>query len=87
MEFYLVVVPLEELQEAGLGASGPLDPTETQVVTGSLQVAHVHGQVLQPQTCSLTHCGQLGRPAEEEQRGNLDISVKKGAARQTDKDM
>ncbi len=54
------MLPLKELQEAGLGASGPLDPPETQVVAGSLQVAHVHGQVLQPQTRSLSHRGQLG---------------------------
>lgn len=59
---YLVVVPLKKLQETGLGASGPLDPPETQVITGSLQVAHVHSQVLQPQTCSFSYCGQLGRP-------------------------
>lgn len=55
------MVPLKELQEAGLGASGPLDPPETQVITGSLQVPHVHGQVLQPQTCSLPYRRQLGR--------------------------
>lgn len=57
------MLPLKELQEAGLGAGGPLDPSETQVIAGSLQVAHVHGQVLQPQTCSLSHRGQLGGPA------------------------
>lgn len=56
------MVPLKELQEAGLGASGTLDPPETQVVAGPLQVAHVHGQVLQPQTRPLSHRGQLGRP-------------------------
>lgn len=54
--------PLKELQEAGLSASGPLDPPETQVIAGSLQVAHVHGQILQPQTRTLSHSGQLGGP-------------------------
>lgn len=60
---YVVMVPLKELQEAGLGAGGPLDPPETQVVVGSLHVAHVHHQVLQPETRPLSHRGQLGRPA------------------------
>lgn len=45
---YLVVVPLEKLQETGLGTRGSLHAAETQVVSGTLQVAHVHGQVLQP---------------------------------------
>lgn len=58
------MVPLKKLQEAGLSAGGPLDPAETQVVTGSLQVTHVHGQVLQPQTCSLSNRGQLGGPVD-----------------------
>lgn len=62
------MVPLKELQEAGLGPSGALDPAEAQVVPGPLQVAHVHGQVLQPQTRSFAHRGQLGRP-EQEKRG------------------
>lgn len=57
------MVPLKELQEAGLGARGSLHATETQVVARTLQVAHVHGQVLQPQTGPLSHGGQLGRPA------------------------
>lgn len=61
--FDLVVISLKELQETGLSASGPLDPAETQVVAGPLQVPHVHGQVLQPQARSLTDRGQLGRPA------------------------
>lgn len=60
--FYLVVVALKELQEAGLGPRGPLDPAEAQVVPSPLQVADVHGQVLQPQTRSFPHRGQLGRP-------------------------
>lgn len=62
---YLVVVPLKELQEAGLGPRGPLDPAEAQVIPSPLQVADVHGQVLQPQTRSLPHRGQLGRPDSE----------------------
>lgn len=62
---YLVMVPLKELQETGLGPSSALDSTEAQVVPSPLQVADVHGQVLQPQTRSLPHCGQLGRPEKE----------------------
>ena len=57
------MVPLKELQEAGLGPSGPLNPSETEIIVGSLEVPHVHGQVLQPQTSPLPNCGQLGRPA------------------------
>lgn len=58
------MVPLKELQEAGLSAGGPLHSPETQVVSGSLQVAHVHGQVLQPQTRPLPHSGELRRPVQ-----------------------
>lgn len=61
-DVYLIMVPLKELQEAGLGACGALNPPETQIIAGSLQVPHVHGQVLQPQTRSLSYRGQLGRP-------------------------
>lgn len=56
--------PLKQLQEAGLGAGGSLNPSKTQVIAGSLQVPHVHSQVLQPQTGSLPNRGQLGRSAE-----------------------
>lgn len=59
------MVPLKELQEAGLGPGGPLDAPESYIITGSLQVPHVHGQVLQPQTSTLPDCGQLGRSVEE----------------------
>ena len=58
---HLVVVPLEQLQEAGLCARGALHPPEAQVVSGTLEVPHVHGQVLQPQAGPLPHRGQLGR--------------------------
>lgn len=59
------MVPLKELQETGLGSCGALYTSETQVIAGSLQVAHVHGQVLQPQTRTLSHGGQLGRPVRD----------------------
>lgn len=68
------MVALKQLQEAGLGAGGPLDTTETQVTTGSLQVPHVHGQVLQPQTRPLPNCGQLGRPAERGMMGKRAVA-------------
>lgn len=67
---YLVMVPLKELQEAGLGACGPLDSTETKIIAGSLQVPHIHHQILQPQTRSLPHCGQLGRPVQRGGEGH-----------------
>lgn len=59
------MVPLKELQETGLGPGGALDPAEAQVVPSPLQVTDVHGQVLEPQTRSLPHRGQLGRPEKE----------------------
>ena len=80
-DFYFVVVPLKELQEAGLGPSGPLHPPEAQVVPGPLEVPHVHGQVLQPQTRSLPDCGQLGRPVEGERGGH-----ERWSPRQTDRE-
>ena len=58
----LFFVSLEESQEAGLGAGRALDPAESEVVAGVLQVSEVHQQVLSPQTGPLTHRGQLGRP-------------------------
>lgn len=67
--FYLVVVPLKELQEAGLGSCGALDPAEAQVVPSPLQVADVHGQVLQPKTRSFPHRGQLGGSDKRERGG------------------
>lgn len=65
------MVPLKELQEAGLGPSGPLDPAEAQVVPSPLQVADVHGQVLQPKTGSLPHRGQLGGSDKREVGGGI----------------
>lgn len=56
------MVPLKKLQEASLGPGRPLDPPETQVVTGSLQVPHVHRQVLQPEARPLSYGGELGGP-------------------------
>lgn len=76
------MVPLKELQEAGLGPSGPLDPAEAQVVPSPLQVADVHGQVLQPKTRSFPHRGQLGGSDKREGGGGHNqrtfFSVKTG---------
>ena len=58
----LFFISLEESQEAGLSAGRALDPAESEVVAGILQVTEVHQQVLSPQTGPLTHRGQLGRP-------------------------
>lgn len=68
---HLVMIPLEELQEAGLGPCGAFHASETQVILSSLKVAHVHDQVLQPQTRSLAHCSQLSWP--ERKRQSLGI--------------
>lgn len=67
---YLVMFPLKELQEAGLGAGGALHASEAQIVPSSLQVPHVHRQVLNPETRSLPHRGQLGRPEAEQSSYN-----------------
>lgn len=64
------MIPLEKLQEAGLGPCGAFYPSETQIVSSSLKVAHVHDQILQPQTGSLTHCSQLSWPGRKKTRGN-----------------
>ena len=56
------LISLEESQEAGLSAGRALDPAESEVVAGVLQITEVHQQVLSPQTGPLTHRGQLGRP-------------------------
>ena len=70
---HLIVVALEQLKEAGLCARGALHPPEAQVVTGTLEVPHVHGQVLQPQAGPLPHRGQLGRSeGREESQGGWE---------------
>lgn len=82
------MIPLKELQETSLGACGALHTSETQVIAGSLQVAHVHGQVLQPQTRTLSHGGQLGRPVRdggEKETGNTAGCSAKTSENITDK--
>lgn len=62
---HLFMIPIKELQEAGLSPGGPLHPSEPQISSSSLKVAHVHDQILQPQTCSLAHCSQLSWPEKK----------------------
>ena len=57
---HLVVVPVKQLEEGGLGAGGALHPPEPQSVPGRPEVLLVYDQLLQPETRSLAHRGQLG---------------------------
>ena len=57
----LVVVTFEDLKERGLGTGSTLDTTETQVLTGPLQVPEVHQQILDPKAGSLANCHELRR--------------------------
>lgn len=63
------MIPLEELQEAGLSACGSFDAPEAQVVSCTLKITHVHDQILQPQTSTLPDCSQLSW-SENEERDN-----------------
>jgi len=42
---YLLVISLEELQEAGLSASGALHSPEAQVISDTLQVLEIHAKI------------------------------------------
>ncbi len=58
---HLVMVAVEELQEAGLGAGGALDAAERQAVEQRLDLLEVEQEVLQPQRRALAEGGRLGR--------------------------
>jgi hypothetical protein len=59
---YLLVIPLEELQEAGLRASGALYSSEAQLIPDTLQVLEIHAEILNPKAASFPNRGQLSRP-------------------------
>lgn len=59
---YLLVISLEKLQEAGLGASGAFHSPEAQVISDTLQVLKIHAKILNPKTATFPNCGQLSRP-------------------------
>ena len=56
----LGVVTVEDLEEGSLSTGGTLDTTETQVVTGTLEVTQIHEQILDPETSTLANGNQLG---------------------------
>ena len=60
--YYLVMVAIEELEEAGLSSSGSFDASEPQVILGPLQIPQVHQEVLNPEASPLTNRCQLGGP-------------------------
>lgn len=57
----LLVIPLEELQEAGLRASGALYSSEAQLIPDTLQVLEIHAEILNPKAASFPNRGQLSR--------------------------
>jgi hypothetical protein len=63
-----LVISLEELQKAGLSASGALHSPEAQVITNTLQVLEVHTKILNPKTAAFSNCGQLSRPENKPKR-------------------
>jgi hypothetical protein len=56
----LGVVTVEDLQERRLSTGGTLDTTEAQVITGTLEVAQIHQQILDPETSTLANGHELG---------------------------
>lgn len=59
---YLMVISLEELQEAGLGARRALHTSEAQAILDTLQILEIHAEILNPKTAAFSNCGQLSRP-------------------------
>jgi len=59
---HLLVIPLEELQEAGLRASGALHSSEAQLISDTLQVLKIHAEILNPKAAAFPNRGQLSRP-------------------------
>ena len=70
---YLLVISLEELQEAGLSASGTLHSSEAQVISDTLQVLEIHAKILNPKTATLPNCGQLSRPENNPKRTHRNL--------------
>lgn len=68
---YFTMVSLEELQEAGLSASGAFHTPKTQVIPSSLQVLQVHAQVLDPQAAAFPHSGELCRSENNREQKSL----------------
>lgn len=74
----LVVVTVEDLEEGGLSTGGTLDTTEAQVITGTLKVAQIHQQILDPETSTLTNGNQLsGLTVSETQSGQVLVLLSK----------
>ena len=55
------MVSVEKFQETGLSACRAFHTAKPKVLPGSLKVPQVHEEVLDPDTRSLAHSGQLGR--------------------------
>lgn len=70
---YLLVISLEELQEAGLSAGGALHSPETQAISDTLQVLEIHAKILNPETASFPNCGQLSRPENDPKKTHKSL--------------
>lgn len=77
----LTVITIEDLQERGLGARGALHATEAEVIAGTLEVAQVHQQVLNPQASTLANGDQLSRLTVSETQAR-EVLVLPGKLRQ-----
>lgn len=72
---HLLVISLEELQEAGLGAGGTLHASEAQFIPDTLQVVEIHAQILNPETATFPNCGQLSRPEHNPKRTHRSLKL------------
>lgn len=70
---YLLVISLEELQEAGLSACGAFHSPEAQVISDTLQILEVHAKILNPETATFPNCGQLSRPENDPKRTHTSL--------------
>lgn len=72
------MVPLEELQEAGLGTSSALHSPKAELITDTLQVLEVHAEILDPKAAAFPNRGQLSRPerrTERTQRSHIEATI------------
>ena len=72
------MIPVEKLQEAGLGSRGSLRSQKAQRAQDIVQILQIHFQVHHPQGGPLSHSGGLGRlEVGEGQGGQILILFRK----------
>lgn len=78
--FHLVMIALEEGQERCLGSSRSLDPTESNVLTSTSEIAKIPKQLLDPKSGTFADSCQLGRLKVGEAQGReVFVLLCKGA--------